>query len=219
MPFLFFFSEVNGRLFVRSGIRLSSIQSGMSLTLNAKQTALVLIDLEHGIVSRDLAPYKGSEIVERCARLAADVRAAGGTVVYVHVLLHELLPPRADKPFGGPNQTPPPPEMSDLVPEAGYQPGKDVLITKRQWGAFHATNLDQALRRRGITTIIMGGIATNLGVESTARAAMEHGYALVFAEDAMTTFSAAMQDFATKQLFPLMGYVRSTEEVSSALKS
>lgn len=190
----------------------------MSLNLNAKETALVLIDLEHGIVSRDLAPYHGTEVVARCARLAEQVRAVGGTVVYVHVLLNELQTPPADKPMGGANQAPPPAEASELVPEAGYQPGIDVLITKRQWGAFHATNLDQALRRRGITTIIMGGIATNLGVESTARAALEHGYHLVFAEDAMTTFGAPMQEFAIKQLFPLMGYVRTADEVATALK-
>ncbi len=74
---------------------------------------------------------------------------------------------------------------------------EDLLITKRQWGAFHGTPLDQLLRRRGIKTIVMGGIATNFGVESTARAAIEQGYAVVFAEDAMTTMSAEMHQFAT----------------------
>lgn len=103
------------------------------------------------------------------------------------------------------------------MPEAGYQPGTDILIAKRQWGAFHATNLDQALRRRGIKTILMGGIATNLGVESTARAAQENGYALVFAEDAMSTMSRDWHEFATQLIFPLMGHVRSTDEIVAAL--
>ena len=188
----------------------------MSLEMNAKETALVLIDLEHGIVSRDLAPYSGKDVVTRCAKLAEALRAAGGTVVYVHVLLNEMLHLPADRSMGSGEAAPP--EASELVPEAGYQKGVDVLVAKRQWGAFHATNLDQALRRRGIRTIVMGGIATNIGVESTARAAAEHGYALVFAEDAMTTMGAPMQEFATKNIFPLLGKVRSSEEVIAALQ-
>ncbi len=188
----------------------------MSLTLNAKETALVLIDLEHGIVARDLAPHKAADVVERCATLAAALRKAGGTAVYVHVLLSEIVRLPSDVPMsaGSPAM---PPNASELVPEAGYQPGTDVLITKRQWGAFHATNLDQALRRKGIKTIILGGIATNFGVESTARAAQEHGYALVFAEDAMSSMKAEMHEFSTKTLFPIMGHVRSTEEILAAL--
>lgn len=190
----------------------------MSLTLNAKETALVLIDLEKGIVGRDLAPYPAEDVVTRSARLAEAVRSAGGTVAYVHVLLHEIPQLPADRPMFQPGSTPPPAEMSELVPEAGYQPGTDVLITKRQWGAFTGTNLDQALRRRGIKTIVMAGIATNFGVESTARSAQELGYALVFAEDAMSTMGAEMHAFATKTLFPIMGQVRSAEEIETALK-
>lgn len=189
-----------------------------SLTLNPKETALVLIDLEHGIVSRDTKPYAAKEIVSKGATLAEAMRRAGGTVVYVHVLLHEIAHPPVDMPTSQPGSAPPPAAMSELVPEAGYQAGTDVLITKRQWDAFTATNLDQALRRRGIQTIILGGIATNMGVESTARAAQGLGYHLVFAEDAMTSMSVEMHTFATEQIFPRLGYVRSSSEVLAALK-
>jgi nicotinamidase-related amidase len=112
---------------------------------------------------------------------------------------------------------PPPPSASELVPEAGIQPG-DIIITKRQWGAFYGTNLEQALDRKGIDTIIMAGIATNMGVESTARAAFDAGYALVFAEDAMTTMSAEWHEFPIKNLFPRMGRVRTTAEIIEALQ-
>ncbi len=188
----------------------------MSLTLNSKETALVLIDLEHGIVSRQLAPHSGTEVVERCASLAKKMRSVGATVVYVHVLLNETLTADADKPQPRP-PLPPPVEASELVPEAGFQPGKDVLITKRQWDAFYATNLEQVLRRQGIRTIILGGIATNFGVESTARSAQARGYNLVFAHDAMSSMSAEMHEFATKTLFPIIGKVRSTAEILEAL--
>ncbi len=186
----------------------------MTLSLNASQTALVLIDLQRAVVERDLAPHKASDVVERGARLAAAMRKAGGMVVYVHVLVSEIVRLPADK------AVPPPPQGpgdSDLVPAAGYQPGVDLLVAKRQWGAFYATNLDQALRRRGIKKIVLCGVATNFGVESTARAAQEHGYALVFAEDAMSGRTKEWHEFATREIFPVMGHVRSTEEILAAL--
>ena len=189
----------------------------MDLALNANETALVLIDLQGGIVARQLAPHAASDVVKRCAQLAHAVRAAGGTVVYVHVLLSDIARLPVDRPMQRPSE-PPPASASELVPEAGFQPG-DVLITKRQWGAFYATNLDQTLRRRGIKTIILGGIATNMGVESTARAAQERNYELIFAEDAMSTMTAEMHSFAVNTIFPLMGRVRSVEQIEAALQA
>jgi nicotinamidase-related amidase len=86
------------------------------------------------------------------------------------------------------------------------KPG-DILVTKRQWGAFHGTELDLQLRRRGIQTIVLGGVATNMGVESTARQAWEHGYAVVLAEDATSAMSAQMHDFAIGNIFPRISRV------------
>jgi len=86
------------------------------------------------------------------------------------------------------------------------KPG-DILITSRQWGAFHGTELDLQLRRRGIQTIVLGGVATNIGVESTARQAWEHGYAVVLAEDATSGMSAQMHDFAIGNIFPRISRV------------
>jgi nicotinamidase-related amidase len=188
----------------------------MSLELDPSKTALVVIDLQNMIVGRPhLAPYSGPEVVERARKLAEAVRAKGGTVAYVHVLISETIQLPVDAPMQRPSE-PPPPSASELVSEAGVQPG-DIIITKRQWGAFYGTNLEQALDRRGIETIIMAGIATNMGVESTARAAFDAGYALVFAEDAMTTMSAEWHEFAITNLFPRMGRVRSTAEIVGAL--
>jgi nicotinamidase-related amidase len=192
-----------------------SLEKPLSLTLDPKSTALVLIDLQKAIVSRPLAPHEASDVVARSAKLAEAVRASGGTAVYVHVLVTDVLSLPADR--ANPRPTGPiPPEASELVPEAGFREG-DVLITKRQWGAFYGTNLDQQLRRRGIRTLIMAGIATNMGVESTARAAHDQGYELVFAEDAMTSLNAEFHQFAVQNLFPMMGRVRSSDEIIQAL--
>jgi nicotinamidase-related amidase len=188
------------------------------LDLDAKSTALILIDLQRGIVSRQLAPHSAADVVSRSAQLAARVRKTGGTVVYVHVDMLHILKLPVDQTWGDPNAPPPPPEASDLVPEAGKQPG-DLVVTKRQWGAFFGTDLEAQLRSRGITTIVLGGIATNFGVESTARAAAGLGFALVVVEDATSTMSDEMHQFPFKYVFPRLGRVRSTRDVLDSLEA
>ena len=102
--------------------------------------------------------------------------------------------------------------MPELGPEGG-----DIVITKRQWGAFYGTELDLQLRRRGVTTIILGGISTDIGVESTARGAYERGYAQIFALDAMAARSAAGHAHAVGEILPRIGRVRSVDEIVAAL--
>jgi nicotinamidase-related amidase len=190
-----------------------------TLSIDVARTALILIDLQHSNVARSLAPYSGEQVVGNCVLLAQEMRERGGLVVYVRVLVNELLALPADAPLSGPvGATLPPPNASQLVPEAGVE-AADLVITKRQWGAFYGTELDQALRRRHINTIVIGGIATNYGVESTARAAFDRGYALVLVEDAMTSMSAEAHAFACQNTFRHMGYVRKTADVIDALQA
>jgi nicotinamidase-related amidase len=186
-----------------------------TLSLNSASDALVLIDLQRGIVARPGAPRPGTEVVEQSVRLAKAFRQKGATVVLVHVDLGQLFAVPVDRPNWDPKAPPPRVEASELVPEIGPEPG-DIVITKRQWGAFYGTPLDQHLRRRGIRRIILGGIATNFGVESTARAANERGYELVLVEDAMTSVSAEGHEFSIKHILPRLGLVRSTAEVLAA---
>ncbi len=182
------------------------------------RTALVVIDLQHGIVGRSPAPHSGAEVVARASALAGALRAAGGTVVWVHVTPSpdgkDALQPPSDAPTVTPAERSA--NWAELVPELDRRP-EDLLITKRQWGAFYGTELDLQLRRRGIHTVILCGISTNIGVESTARAAYEHGYAQVFVEDATAARSTEEHEFVMKTAFPRMGRVRSTAEVLEAL--
>ena len=186
-----------------------------ALLLNPRTTALVMIDLQHGIVSRPVAPYSGAQVVANAKPLADALRAKGGTVVWVRVLLNEILAMPADAPIRTPDAPLAPAEASELVPEIGAQPG-DVIVSKRQWGAFYGTDLEQQLRRRGIDTIVIGGIATNFGVESTARAAFDFGFKLVFVEDATSGLNEEMHRFSFEKLFRHMGHVRSTQETIAA---
>lgn len=192
------------------------ITSRDPLRFDAKTTALVLIDLQHSNVARQLTPHAASDVVTRGARLAHALRAKGATIVYVRVLIGEMVPPSADAPISRPADAPPPPaNASELVPEAGVQAG-DHIVSKRQWGAFYATELDQILRRKGIRTVVLGGIATNFGVESTARAAYDRAFQVVFAHDAMSSIGEGAHDFAVRQVFPRFGHVRSVDEIVAA---
>ena len=190
----------------------------MELTFDAKKTAIVVIDLQRGIVGRNPAPHSGPDVVARAASLCRAVRAAGGTVVLVHVTPSadgkDALNMLSESPAVTPAERPA--DWADLMPELGAQP-TDIFITKRQWGAFYGTELDLQLRRRGVNTIILCGISTNIGVESTARDAYERGYTQVFVEDATSARSAEEHAFVMRTSFPRMGRVRSTVEVLDAL--
>jgi len=188
------------------------------ISFDLARTALVMIDLQHSTVGRQLAPYSGEQVVGNCVLLAQEMRNRGGLVVYVHVLLNDMPAPPADAPQRPPGAAAAPPEASQLVPEAGVE-ATDIVIAKRQWGAFYGTALDQLLRRRQVKAIVMAGIATNYGVESTAREAFDRGYELVFAEDAMSGMNADAHNFACQNVFRAMGRVRSTAHLVKALQA
>ena len=189
----------------------------MTLILDPKTTALVMIDLQNGIVARETAPHSPNEVVRNAVTLADTLRAKGGLIVWVHVLINEILKLPVDAPNPTPS-SPPPASASQLVAALNLQP-TDIVIAKRQWGAFYGTNLEQQLKRHSIKTIVLGGIATNFGVESTARAALDMGYELIFPEDAMTSMSGEAHEFVIKNIFPRMGRIRSTAEIVAALAS
>ena len=184
-----------------------------ALDLDPQTTALVVIDLQRGIVARPATPYPASDIVQRCARLADRFRERGATVVLVHVVFAPDDRDRLKPPTDAPPAAPVTPDFFEFVPEIGPRPG-DLVVTKRQWGAFYGTDLDLQLRRRRIRTIVLCGIATNFGVESTARDAWERSYELVFAEDAMSGMTEGAHQFAVSTIFPRIGRVRTSDEIA-----
>ncbi len=189
------------------------------IKLNPKQTAIVIIDLQKGITQRQGAPLPTAMVIANSARLLAAARSAGAQPILVHVggspdgadRLHSA----ADQPMRAGGQMPA--DWSDLIPEIDRQPG-DIVILKRQWGAFYGTDLELQLRRRDLTTIVLCGIATEFGVESTARDAYERGYELFFAADAMTGVHAESHANAIEHIFPYMGRVRTTDEIVAAFR-
>ena len=187
--------------------------------LDPSSTALVLIDLQRGITAFPAAPHATAEVVAVAIGLADAFRAARAPVVLVHVALRPDGGDRLQVPVDESAQPrPASPDFAEIMPRLGPQES-DIVVTKRQWGAFYGTDLDLQLRRRGIATVVLGGIATNYGVESTARDAYERGYALVFVEDAMSARGAADHEFALTRIFPRIGRVSTSSEVLGALRS
>ena len=182
---------------------------------DAKTTALVLIDLQKGIVPQPLQPRGGADVVAAAKVLAGRFRAAGAPVVLVHVTwakdYKDWPATPVDMPIARPQGGMP--EGSDHFVD-GLRHDGDIVVTKRNWGAFHGTDLDLQLRRRGIRTIVLGGIATNFGVESTARNAYELNYALVIAEDCCATVSTEMHDLAVTRIFPRLSRVMKSTDVT-----
>jgi len=189
----------------------------MSLSIDKSKTALVVIDLQKGIVGRQTAPHAADSVVKNAAALAEAFRKNAMPVFLVRVSPSadgkDALRPIAD--MAMPAQIPPP-GWADIVPELGPKEG-DFVITKRQWGAFYGTELDLEFRRRGIATMVLCGISTNIGVESTARFAFEYGYNQVFAEDAMSALSAEEHMLTVTKIFPRIGLVRKTKEILAGL--
>ncbi|MFE9116320.1 isochorismatase family protein [Streptomyces sp. NPDC007172] len=163
---------------------------GEPALLDPAHTALVLVDLMDRITALPLAPRSGDQVVHVSRELAEEFRAARATVVLVRV----ERPGVAVQPPG-----------SDLV--AGLARDGDLVVVKRTVGGFHRTGLHESLAERGVTTLVFGGIATNLGVESTARAAADHGYELLFVEDAMAALTEDEHRAAVALNFPRLGRV------------
>jgi nicotinamidase-related amidase len=186
--------------------------------LDPRSTALVLIDLQKGLLALPLAPHTAPQIVTTASRLATAIAAAGGLVVLVRVDFGAGLAAAPKGATDAPLTVPPemPADWTEISPELSAA-APHIVVTKRNWSAFYGTSLDLELRRRGITHIVVGGIATNFGVESTARDGWQGNYTVIVAEDAASSFRTEMHDFAIKNTLPRCSLVRKSDEIIAAL--
>lgn len=183
----------------------------MALSTLDAVSALVVVDLQQGLARLPtLDPI--TEVATRSGELARLFRAKGQPVFLVNAVSSPR--PRGRTALGTP--PPQPPEWSELLPELDPQPS-DVRITKAQWGAFTGTGLDTYLRRLDVTQLVLAGVATSLGVESTARQAYELDYNLAFVTDAMTDFRAESQANSLQRIFPMLGELGTCEEAAKLL--
>lgn len=184
------------------------------IDIDSRTTALVLIDLQNGIVGTPAAPRSGTEAAQAGNGLAKRFRAARAAVVLVNVAFAADYADAPRQPVDQPARRPEgglPPEWSRLV-DGLAEPG-DIRVTKRHWGAFTGTDLDLQLRRRGVKTIVLAGIATNFGVESTARHAWELGYEVIVVEDACASVSTEMHEMSVRGVLPRIARVTTSDQL------
>ncbi len=185
------------------------------IELDPHSTALVLIDLQKGILGNLLSPITGEALLARAQALAERFRAGKASVVLVNVafsadggdMLRQQVDVAPPVPKGGY-----PAEWSEFPP--GLQQPGDVLITKRQWSAFYGTELDLQLRRRGIRTIVLGGVSTQIGVESSARQAYEHGYELLIVKDVTSSSVAEGHEMSMKHILPRLARLVHSDDIA-----
>ncbi|MFJ9864015.1 hydrolase [Streptomyces sp. NPDC101165] len=189
----------------------------MSVSTLDPRTALVVIDLQSGIVGMPTQPHAAADVVARTTELADAFRARDLPVVLVRVSFAadwaDAVPGRTERQARGLAF----PEGWDvIVDELSGHPG-DIHVTKHNWSALHGTDLDVQLRRRGVTQIVLTGIATSIGVESTARDAYAHGYHVTLATDAMADSDAEAHRGSVERIFPRLGESGTTAEILELL--
>jgi nicotinamidase-related amidase len=188
----------------------------MITTLDEK-TALVLIDLQNMVVQLPLA-HPVNTVIENSAKLLAAFRTAKLPVVIVNVNPVGSAAAKTRKNSNNRSSGEAlPKEALEITPEIKTEEG-DIFITKQTWGAFYQTQLHNELQKKGITGIVLAGIATSIGVEGTARSANELGYNIAFASDAMTDLFRDAHTNSLKYILPRLGEVGTTAEIIEKLE-
>lgn len=182
----------------------------MPVTTLDPRTALVIVDLQKGIAT--LAPPEFmTQIVGNTRKLIDAFRARGLPIVFVNV--DGGAPGRAEQ------SRPPrdlPADWTDILPELDRRP-EDILVTKRTWGAFASTDIEQKLKGLGVTQVVLTGVATSIGVESTARQAFEAGFNVTLAIDAMADLKPEAHSASIANIFPKLGETGTTDEIIALL--
>ena len=188
----------------------------MALTTLDPDTALIVVDLQKGMAvacqpsTRSKAPSWGKPGAGAGRRLSRTRAARGANNVAGGApgrTVRTAAPARFPRQDG----------WTDLkVPELNRQPS-DIVVTKRTWGAFASTDLEAKLKARDVTQVVIAGVATGTGVESTARQAYEQGFNVTLALDAITDMRAEAHDYSLKNVFPRLGETGSAEQIIALL--
>lgn len=203
--------------------------------IRPSQTAIILIDLQNDIIRNPNGPFYGAiaqqvrdkQVVEKVVTLTDGAHAAGALIFYITVVRRKDYGDVVNQisALVASGKAPPPKQQvsliegtegARLVDELQPDPRDYVLVKKRR-NAFHQTELDFHLRARNITTLAIGGVATDLGVENTVRDAWDRDYNIVVLEDICVSAPASAHDYAIANVFPRMARIMTTEQILRAL--
>jgi nicotinamidase-related amidase len=184
----------------------------MALTRLDPKTALIVVDLQKGIVGSPVRDVM-TGVVARAKALIDAFRARGLPVVLVNVA--GVAPGRTEQPR--PMTGAPPEGFTDFAPELGAPQPDDIVVTKRTWGAFATTDLEARLRAIGVTQVVVVGVATGTGVEATARQAFEAGFNVTLAIDAMADARPEAHDYSIAKVFPRLGETGTSQQIIDLL--
>ena len=192
--------------------------STSNLDIDAKTTALLVVDVQNFTLDMNTEPFPTSVILGNTLKLADACRGAGILVALVRVG-HDgpavpQLKPTIDAPFSGFSLSAHDKEIPPELAEKG-----DIVVDKYNWGAFYGTNLDTHLRRRAIHTLIVTGLVTNIGVDTTMRQAHERGYDQILVSDAVSAMTGAEHDYTLQVIAPRISRVRATADVIAAIEN
>lgn len=183
----------------------------MAVTALDPKIALIIVDLQKGIVGLPIS-HPLEDIIANSTRLADAFRRRDLPVVLVNV------------DAGAPGRTEQRPRMqefpegwTEIVPELDPQT-QDIRVTKKTWGAFASTDLEQKLKDLAVTQVVITGVSTTAGVESTARQAYELGFNVTLATDAMGDVRAAAHDASIANIFPRLGETGTTSDIIALLE-
>ncbi len=182
----------------------------MPVTTLDTRPALIVVDLQKGVVGLSTA-HPTAGVVDNAVTLADAFRARDLPVVLVNV--DGGAPGRTEQQRAAAAR---PAGWDELVPELNQQPS-DHTVTKRTWGSFTNTDLDAYLTGEGVTQVVIVGVATSAGVESTARHAHENGYNVTLVIDAMTDMNAEAHENSVLRIFPRLGETGTTAELLALL--
>ena len=182
----------------------------MTVTTLDPNTALIVVDLQKGIVGSPFI-HPMDAIVSRTRALLDAFRERGLPIVLVNVA--GVAPGRTERP---PHSRSLPAGWTDFIPELDQQPD-DIVVTKRTWGAFANTDLENRLKALGVTQVVITGVATGTGVEATARQAYESGFNVTLALDAMTDARSEAHDYSIEAVFPRLGETGTAQDVIDLL--
>ncbi|HAQ1718721.1 TPA: cysteine hydrolase [Enterococcus faecium] len=190
-----------------------------NMIFDLSKTAFVAIDMQKEIVNNGtLSPHTAASILTNNDLLVRTLKRTAALKVLVNVDISTFPYLSQQTDMGGMTASVPP-EFTDLLLKDSLKDTDNMLtITKYNPSAFFGTSLDLQLRRRGIETIILSGVATTNGVYATALDAFQHGYHIVLAEDACSDRDKESHQLFIKKIFPKTARVRSTKQIIEAIQ-